>query len=129
MRLPFDLQKWLAGRERRSAPTPSPPQVPRSPLHPLDSARAAAIQDQELRSKLIEVPRIVHEWVGPHLDLSAADILDFGCGTGTVSLGMALQLRPRRVVGTDVHTEFASLAAVGRAHLGLDELPASIELR
>jgi SAM-dependent methyltransferase len=139
MRLPWAAKRWFPALDWRSAsreggkpqprePRQQRPQGPRSPFFELDPAQARAIEDPELRSKLLAVPRIIHEWVGQHLDLSEASVLDFGCGAGAVSLGMALQLRPQRVVGVDIQTAFDSLEALARAQFGR-ALPPCLELR
>lgn len=137
MHLPADPRRWLPALKQRFIREHKPGQ-PAQHLRPLsqlsqffevDPERARAIKDPELRSKLLELPRIIYDWVGPYLDLSKASILDYGCGLGTVSLGLAAQLHPRKVVGVDIHTEFDVLSSLARSELGMEQLPACLELR
>lgn len=138
MSLPLDPRRWLSRFKQRvvheqapaqaQAPEPEPqPQL--SQFFEVEPERAAAITDPELRSKLLQLPRIIYDWVGPYLDLAEASILDYGCGAGTVALGLAAQLRPRRVVGVDIHTEFEALRSLAHSAFGMEELPPCLELR
>jgi cyclopropane fatty-acyl-phospholipid synthase-like methyltransferase len=96
------------------------------------------INDDLYRAKFINVPDIVAEWVKDHGGLHGRDVLDFGCGEATVTLGIALRHKARRVVGVETHAEIGNdipgagnvdnCVAYAKAQLGLDLLSQNLEL-
>jgi 2-polyprenyl-3-methyl-5-hydroxy-6-metoxy-1,4-benzoquinol methylase len=87
-----------------------------------------SIKDEVLRTKFINLPEIIAEWVGDYTPLADAEILDFGCGEGITALGLALQYGPARVVGVDIMPDPERCLPVARAELGLSSLPDNLEL-
>lgn len=87
------------------------------------------IRDAWFRTHFEGAARIVVEWLGSSLDLRRAHVVDFGCGDGITSLGVALHGRPERLVGVDVHDAFTRLEPQARQQLGLSALPAALEFR
>ena len=86
------------------------------------------IQDQLYRTKFVDVPNIIEDWLSEYDGLAGKDILEFGCGEGTMALGIALRKNARRVVGveiSDVHRQCLSLA---QKQFGLQSLPENLEL-
>jgi cyclopropane fatty-acyl-phospholipid synthase-like methyltransferase len=90
---------------------------------------AESIQDATYRSKFIDVPAVIADWVGDHGGLAGKDVLDFGCGEATMALGIALRYGARRVVGVEIHEEIDNAVPYARAQLGLERLPANLELK
>jgi 2-polyprenyl-3-methyl-5-hydroxy-6-metoxy-1,4-benzoquinol methylase len=101
-----------------------------------DNWSVDSIVDETYRSKFVDVPNIIAEWLGDHGGVAGKDVLDFGCGEATMALGMALRHGVRRVVGMDVYEE-STLALPFRegtralpqakVQLGLHELPQNFE--
>ena len=88
----------------------------------------ASIKDEIIRTKFINLPKIISEWVEKHIDLSNAEILDFGYGEGITALGMALQYQPSRVVGVDIMPDPERCLPIAQSELGLSSLPDNLEL-
>lgn len=63
---------------------------------------ASAAPDEDTRVKLIDLPRIVSDWVEPYGGLAGRRILDFGCGFGELAAGLAGGFDPAVVVGIDI---------------------------
>ncbi|WP_255095167.1 class I SAM-dependent methyltransferase [Synechococcus sp. J7-Johnson] len=57
-----------------------------------------------------------------------ADILDFGCGEGISALGLATEFGPHRVVGIDIMPDVDRCLDVAKLNLGIDSLPANLQL-
>lgn len=54
------------------------------------------------KNKYINVVDIIEEWLLPYGGVAGKDILEFGCGDGTVAIGMALRKSPKRVVAVGI---------------------------
>jgi SAM-dependent methyltransferase len=80
------------------------------------------------RNKHLNVVRILDEWFEPHGGLAGKDVLEFGCGEGTVALGLALQKKPSRVVGVEILDVFEQCFPLAQENLGLHSLPKNLEL-
>ncbi|HXS52830.1 MAG TPA: class I SAM-dependent methyltransferase [Usitatibacter sp.] len=52
-------------------------------------------------------------------------VVDFGCGDGATSLGIASRVAAR-VVGVDLHTSYSSLPDMARRNLRMERLPANL---
>lgn len=89
---------------------------------------ADTIRDPTYRSKFINVPDVIVEWLKDHGGVGGRDILDFGCGEATMALGLALRHEPRRIVGVETHNAMDNAAPFAKAQLGLDHLPDNLEL-
>ncbi|WP_456415102.1 SAM-dependent methyltransferase [Thiolapillus sp.] len=73
--------------------------------------------------------RVMH-WMGAEMDLeAAASVLDFGCGGGITTLGMALRYPSVEVHGVDVGDKFLQLPDLAKEQLHLQELPENLHLR
>ncbi len=88
----------------------------------------ATITDGVYRSKFIDLPNIINDWVSPYFSLAGATVLDFGCGEATTALGMALRMQVARVVGVDIGSELTQCGALARRELGLESLPDNLTL-
>ena len=86
------------------------------------------IKDETYRTKFIDVPKTIADWLVDHGGISGRDVLDFGCGEATAALGIALQHGARRVVGIEVHEEIDNALPFARTQLGLTRLPDNLEL-
>lgn len=86
------------------------------------------IQDPVYRAKLIELPKIIGDWVTQHRSLAGLEILDFGCGEGTCALGFALMPEVGRVVGVDIMPDPGQCEGLARQNLGLQALPPKLSL-
>lgn len=82
-----------------------------------------AFSDAVFREKFITVTQRIKDWVEPHLDLSQADVLDFGCGEATTALALALMHPQSRIHGIDVDDYFYQLPDMARTQLDIDALP------
>ena len=96
---------------------------PNKPAWSVDS-----IKDEVIRTKFTTLPATIAKWVGKHIPLADAEILDFGCGEGITALGLALQYGPSRVVGVDIMPAPERCLPVAKAELGLSSLPDNLEL-
>jgi hypothetical protein len=68
-------------------------------------------------------PRVIADTLGAHVDLAGCTLVDFGCGLGVKTLGLAAHYGPKRVVGVDLRQEWTGLAEAAHEHAGLDALP------
>jgi SAM-dependent methyltransferase len=87
------------------------------------------IRDPLYRTKFVNVPDIIADWLSDSGGLHKKDVLEFGCGEGTMALGVALRKEAQRVVGVeilDVHEQCRTLA---QSQLGVRELPRNLFLR
>ena len=55
------------------------------------------------------VPRIFEKMISPHINLAESTVLDFGCGLGVKTLGIALNTPAAKVIGMDINDEFSTL--------------------
>jgi SAM-dependent methyltransferase len=94
-----------------------------APLWSLDHC-----SDRQYFHKFTDVVRILAEWFEPYGGLRGKDVLEFGCGEGTVALGIALQHEPRRVVGAEILDVHENCLPYARKNLGLDALPDNLSL-
>ncbi len=67
--------------------------------HAMGSWSADRIKDDTYRTKFIDVPNTLTDWLRDHGGLAGRDVLDFGCGEATAALAIALRHGARRVVG------------------------------
>ena len=66
----------------------------------------------------------VLDWIGAELDLQAATaMMDFGCGGGITTLGVALRHPQIRVHGVDIGDKFRQLPGLAKEQLHLQHLP------
>jgi len=86
------------------------------------------IKDDTYRTKFIDVPKTIADWLVAHGGIAGRDVLDFGCGEATAALGIALQHGARRVVGIEVHEQIENALPFARTELGLTRLPDNLEL-
>jgi cyclopropane fatty-acyl-phospholipid synthase-like methyltransferase len=90
---------------------------------------ADRIGDPTFRTKFVDLPRIIGEWVSDRGGLAGRDILDFGCGEGTTALALALRHAASRVVGIDISSpDIDRCAGLAQAQLGLTALPPNLAL-
>ena len=66
----------------------------------------------------------VIDWLSAEMDLdSASSILDFGCGGGVTTLGVALRYPSVEVHGVDIGDKFLQLPDLAKEQLHLQQLP------
>jgi cyclopropane fatty-acyl-phospholipid synthase-like methyltransferase len=87
-----------------------------------------SISDPTYQSKFVDLVRIISEWTSDYFSIEGKDILDFGCGEATTALGMALQKKPRRIVGVEIQDEYLRCLPLAREQIGLDAFPENINL-
>lgn len=86
------------------------------------------ITDPVYRTKFVDVPDIIDDWLADYGGLTGKDVLDFGCGEGTMALGIALRKGARRVVGVEVLNVYRQCPPLARQQIGLTTLPGNLEL-
>jgi SAM-dependent methyltransferase len=86
-----------------------------------------SIRTELYRSKFVDVPDIIEEWLLDQGGISGKDVLEFGCGEGTMALSMALRKDARRVVGVELLDVYKHCATNARLELGLQSLPNNLE--
>jgi len=91
-------------------------------------AVSASTEDGGFRARFVDVPATVADWLAPYAVLEGAEVLDFGCGEGIAALGLAMRFGPKRVVGVDIMPDPERCLSVAKAHLGIDSLPANLQL-
>lgn len=87
------------------------------------------IQDPLYRTKFVEVPDIIAEWLCDSGGLYKKDVLEFGCGEGTMALGTALRKEAQRVVGVEVLDVFDQCLPLAKQQIGLEALPDNLHLQ
>ena len=87
------------------------------------------IQDPLYRTKFVTVPDIISDWLSETGGVYKKDVLEFGCGEGTMALGMALRKQPQRVVGVEVLDVYEQCLPMARQQIGLQSLPHNLFLR
>jgi SAM-dependent methyltransferase len=80
------------------------------------------------RHKLVDVPQILADWFEPFGGIAGREVLEFGCGEGTMALGVALQHSPSRVVGVEILDVYKNCLPFAKKHLGLNLLPSNLHL-
>ena len=87
------------------------------------------ITDADFRAHFMHATDTIGRWLGPQLDMHRARLLDFGCGEGKTTLGVALRLAPAELVGLDIHDAYRKLANYAPAQLGLGRFPGNLRFR
>ncbi|KVD26042.1 SAM-dependent methyltransferase [Burkholderia ubonensis] len=87
------------------------------------------IQDPLYRTKFVNVPDIINDWLSETGGVYKKDVLEFGCGEGTMALGTALRKDAQRVVGVDILDVHEQCLPIARQQLGLQALPENLYLR
>lgn len=81
---------------------------------------SVAVQEFEM------VPKIFSDSVGDLISLDRSRILDFGCGMGIKTLGIALDTRAKQVTGVDIHQRHKSLLANIQSIRSMEALPSNL---
>lgn len=76
--------------------------------------------------KFTNVVDIISDWFQPYGGVAGKDVLEFGCGEGTVALGMALRKAANRVVGVEILDVIDECEANARANFGVPTLPVNL---
>jgi len=87
------------------------------------------ISDPLYKEKFINIPRIIADWAADHGGIAGKDILEFGCGEGTLALGLALRSGAQRVVGVDVLPVFDNCLELAHQQFNLGQLPPNLHFR
>lgn len=69
---------------------------------------------------------IVGTWIDEETDIKSATILDFGCGDGTTSLGVADNFSPAMVIGVDIRDPFKNISLIAQKMAPTQQLPPNI---
>jgi SAM-dependent methyltransferase len=69
---------------------------------------------------------VVGTWISEETDIRSATIVDFGCGDGTTSLGVADNFSPKLVVGVDIRDSFKNIALTAQQMTPKQRLPSNI---
>jgi hypothetical protein len=85
------------------------------------------ISDEWFRSHFIYAADIVTEWLEKAKPVTKSTILDFGCGDGIMSLGLALRKHAKMVHGIDLHDSFSYLPETAMKQINLATLPNNIQ--
>lgn len=91
--------------------------------------REAGITDPEMRAKLYALPQVMADWLAPYGGFEGRHVLDFGCGFGETAAGIALGHGAAEVRGVDIQPKPERCAGILRDTLGLNGLPANLNLR
>ena len=87
------------------------------------------IKDPHFKVRFVNEFQRVTAWVEKVVDIRAANIFDFGCGTGIAALSFALNLPGAKVHGSDITTNIArSLLKKAKRELDLGKLPENLTL-
>jgi trans-aconitate methyltransferase len=72
----------------------------------------------------------VIEWLSPEMQLEApVNLMDFGCGGGITTLGVALRYPGVQVHGVDIGDKYLQLPELAQEQLNLQALPENLHLR
>jgi SAM-dependent methyltransferase len=82
---------------------------------------------ENFRAKFYDVVDIFRQWMPEGYNFSSATILDFGCEHGIMSLGFALRLKAKRVIGVDINSLHSQLLGMAREFAWVEELPSNLE--
>lgn len=87
------------------------------------------IRDPLYRAKFVNCPDIIEHWLSEAGGLAGKDVLEFGCGEGTMALGVALRKDPARVIGVEILDVHSQCLPIARRQIGLEALPDNLHLR
>ena len=72
----------------------------------------------------------VIEWLAPELPVDASlSLMDFGCGGGITTLGVALRYPGAQVYGVDIGDKYLQLPGLAQDQLNLHALPDNLHVR
>lgn len=106
--------------------------TPQDPVKRPESGQTwdkALISDAWFQGHFEYAAQTVIEWLGKELEAEDAELLDFGCGDGITALSVALNARPKRLLGVDIRQAFSRLDQLAKDQLDLDALPDVLEFR
>lgn len=86
-------------------------------------------QDPWFKEKYMNVPSIFNEWISPFIDFPESVILDFGCGDGVISLGIATHFSPKKIISVDTQYLYKKLKAAAMVQIGMESLPENLEFK
>ncbi len=81
------------------------------------------------RHKLVNVVQVIVDWCEPYGGVAGRDILELGCGEGTMALGMALQHSPSRIIGVDIVDSHRNCLSLAQQNIGIEMLPERLSLQ
>ena len=87
---------------------------------------AKKISDEWFRAHFEYAADVVNHWVGSHLDLKTARLLNFGCGDGITDLSLVLRHGATSIHGVDIRQEYAKLPRIAREQLGMSRIPSAL---
>jgi hypothetical protein len=88
--------------------------------------RLATLADDSYKNAVLNVPEYLSEWYGPYGTLKGQSILDFGCKSGEIALGLSLFSGATRVVGVDFFEAWSGVESLAREKIGIDQTPESL---
>src|SRR5690606_29677050 len=66
------------------------------------------------------------EWIAAEIDIRSARLVDFGCGDGTTSLGVADRFAPEQVTGIDIRPSFRNIGLIAERLAPTQALPPNL---
>lgn len=69
---------------------------------------------------------IIGEWIAAEIDIRSATLVDFGCGDGTTSLGVADRFGPKHVTGIDIRPSFQNIGLIAEQMAPTRALPPNL---
>ena len=85
--------------------------------------RAKASHDEGFVARFCDIPGYLDMWTRVNGGLAGKRILDFGCGRGLSTSGIALTYRPSFIAGVDINSVHEGCLPKLREELGIDTLP------
>lgn len=79
------------------------------------------------KTKYYGVVDIFKNWIPDGYNFTDSTILDFGCEHGIMSLGFALRLKAKKVIGVDINNLHTELIDMAREVEGIEQLPQNLE--
>src|ERR1700722_17173481 len=85
--------------------------------------RAKLSHDKGFVARFYDIPGYLDTWTRVNGGLAGKRILDFGCGRGLSTSGIALAYRPSFIAGVDINSVHQDCLAKLSVELGIDTLP------
>jgi cyclopropane fatty-acyl-phospholipid synthase-like methyltransferase len=94
--------------------------------HNSDVERRAESLTGEAKTKFLDIPYYVHEWTKDFGGLKGKRVLDFGCGSGISSAGIAILHEAEQVIGVDINSEATACEIFLNSNFDIPTLPSNL---